>query len=407
VGLVVQKFGGSSVANAERIKRAVARAVKAKRAGNRVVVVVSARGDLTDELIDLAKQVSDDPPRREMDMLLSTGEQQSVALAAMAVDALGEQAISFAGAQIGIVTDSFHTKAKIKNIDPSRITEALDAGKVVIVAGFQGVDENFNITTLGRGGSDLTAVALAAVLKADVCEIYTDVEGIYTADPRRVTNARKIPRISYDEILELAALGAQVMQARSIEFAKRYGVTIHVRSSFSDNEGTYIVGETPEMEDIVVSGVALSKSEAKIDFRGIPDRPGIAAKIMGRFSKSGLNVDMIVQTPAVTGVTDLSLTVGRSELAEAKRIAQSLMTELGGQVVNSEEDIAKLSVVGIGMRSHTGVAEKMFSALAAENVNIKMISTSEIRISVIIDEDAADRALNAVHKAFELHKAPA
>jgi len=407
VGLVVQKFGGSSVANAERIKRAVARAVKAKRAGNRVVVVVSARGDLTDELIDLAKQVSDDPPRREMDMLLSTGEQQSVALAAMAVDALGEQAISFAGAQIGIVTDSFHTKAKIKNIDPSRITEALDAGKVVIVAGFQGVDENFNITTLGRGGSDLTAVALAAVLKADVCEIYTDVEGIYTADPRRVTNARKIPRISYDEILELAALGAQVMQARSIEFAKRYGVTIHVRSSFSDNEGTYIVGETPEMEDIVVSGVALSKSEAKIDFRGIPDRPGIAAKIMGRFSKSGLNVDMIVQTPAVTGVTDLSLTVGRSELAEAKRIAQLLMTELGGQVVNSEEDIAKLSVVGIGMRSHTGVAEKMFSALAAENVNIKMISTSEIRISVIIDEDAADRALNAVHKAFELHKAPA
>jgi len=407
VGLVVQKFGGSSVANAERIKRAVARAVKAKRAGNRVVVVVSARGDLTDELIDLAKQVSDDPPRREMDMLLSTGEQQSVALATMAVDALGEQAISFAGAQIGIVTDSFHTKAKIKNIDPSRITEALDAGKVVIVAGFQGVDENFNITTLGRGGSDLTAVALAAVLKADVCEIYTDVEGIYTADPRRVTNARKIPRISYDEILELAALGAQVMQARSIEFAKRYGVTIHVRSSFSDNEGTYIVGETPEMEDIVVSGVALSKSEAKIDFRGIPDRPGIAAKIMGRFSKSGLNVDMIVQTPAVTGVTDLSLTVGRSELAEAKRIAQLLMTELGGQVVNSEEDIAKLSVVGIGMRSHTGVAEKMFSALAAENVNIKMISTSEIRISVIIDEDAADRALNAVHKAFELHKAPA
>ena len=407
MGLVVQKFGGSSVANAERIKRAVARAVKAKRAGNRVVVVVSARGDLTDELIDLAKQVSDDPPRREMDMLLSTGEQQSVALAAMAVDALGEQAISFAGAQIGIVTDSFHTKAKIKNIDPSRITEALDAGKVVIVAGFQGVDENFNITTLGRGGSDLTAVALAAVLKADVCEIYTDVEGIYTADPRRVTNARKIPRISYDEILELAALGAQVMQARSIEFAKRYGVTIHVRSSFSDNEGTYIVGETPEMEDIVVSGVALSKSEAKIDFRGIPDRPGIAAKIMGRFSKSGLNVDMIVQTPAVTGVTDLSLTVGRSELAEAKRIAQLLMTELGGQVVNSEEDIAKLSVVGIGMRSHTGVAEKMFSALAAENVNIKMISTSEIRISVIIDEDAADRALNAVHKAFELHKAPA
>jgi aspartate kinase len=407
VGLIVQKFGGSSVANAERIKRAATRAVRAKRQGNRVIVVVSARGDTTDELIELAREISEDPPRREMDMLLSTGEQQSVALMAMAVDVLGEEAISFAGAQIGIVTDSFHTKAKIKNIDPTRIVEALDAGKVVIVAGFQGIDENLNITTLGRGGSDTTAVALAAALKADVCEIYTDVDGVYTADPRKVLDARKINRISYDEMLELASLGAQVMQARSIEYAKRYGVDIHVRSSFNDNEGTRIVREAPEMESIVVSGVALSKNEAKVTFRGVPDRPGVAAMIMGRFAVRGVNVDMIVQNTSADGVTDMSLTVERSELSEAKKTAQALMADLGGQTVEFEEAIAKLSVVGIGMRSHTGVAEKMFAALAAENVNIKMISTSEIKISVIIDANSADRALAAVHKAFELHKAPA
>jgi len=402
----VQKFGGSSVADAERIRRAAARAVRAKRAGNRVIVVVSARGDLTDELIELARDLSDDPPRREMDMLLSTGEQQSVAFLAMAVHALGEQAISFAGAQIGIVTDSFHTKAKIKNIDPTRIVEALDQDKVAIVAGFQGVDEKFNITTLGRGGSDTTAVALAAALKADVCEIYTDVDGVYTADPRRVPDARKIARISYDEMLELAALGAQVMQARSIEFAKRYGVTIHVRSSFNDNEGTYIVGEAPEMEDIVVSGVALSKNEAKITFRGVPDRPGVAATILGRFASTGINVDMIIQNPSAAGITDMSLTVDRSELTHAKKVGASLLADLGGQGIDCEENIAKLSVVGIGMRSHTGVAEKMFAALAAENVNIKMISTSEIKISVIIDNASADTALKAVHKAFELSKSP-
>jgi aspartate kinase len=407
VGLVVQKFGGSSVANAERIRRAAARAVRAKRQGNRVIVVVSARGDTTDELIEMAKELSEDPPRREMDMLLSTGEQQSVALVAMAVTAMGEEAISFAGAQIGIVTDSFHTKAKIKNIDPTRIVEALDAGKVAIVAGFQGVDENFNITTLGRGGSDTTAVALAAVLKADVCEIYTDVDGVYTADPRRVPEARKINRISFDEMLELAALGAQVMQARSIEFAKRYGVTIHVRSSFNDNEGTYIVAEAPEMENIVVSGVALSKSEAKVTLRGIPDRPGVAAKIMGGFAAKGVNVDMIVQNTSADGITDMSLTVDRAELSEAKKISKALLAQLGGQGPECEEAIAKLSVVGIGMRSHTGVAEKMFAALAAENINIEMISTSEIKISVIIDAASADKALAAVHKAFGLEKAPA
>jgi len=407
VGLIVQKFGGSSVATAERIKRAAARVVRTKRAGNRVIVVVSARGDTTDELIELAKEVSEEPPRREIDMLLSTGEQQSVALMAMAVDALGEKSISFAGAQIGVVTDSFHTKAKIKNIDPSRILEALDNDKVAIVAGFQGIDENFNITTLGRGGSDTTAVALAAVLKADVCEIFTDVDGVYTADPRKVPDARKIGRISYDEMLELASLGAQVMQARSIEFAKKYGVAIHVRSSFNDNEGTYIIAEAPEMENIVVSGVAVSKNEAKVTLRGIPDRPGVAATILGAYAARNINVDMIVQNPSAAGITDMSLTVERTDLAEAKKVAAAVLEDLGGQKTEFEENIAKLSVVGIGMRSHTGVAQKMFAALAAEGVNIKMISTSEIKISVIIDAASADKALVAVHQAFDLAKAPA
>ena len=407
MGLIVQKFGGSSVATAERIKRAAARVVRTKRAGNRVIVVVSARGDTTDELIELAKEVSEEPPRREMDMLLSTGEQQSVALMAMAVDALGEKSISFAGAQIGVVTDSFHTKAKIKNIDPSRILEALDNDKVAIVAGFQGIDENFNITTLGRGGSDTTAVALAAVLKADVCEIFTDVDGVYTADPRKVPDARKIGRISYDEMLELASLGAQVMQARSIEFAKKYGVAIHVRSSFNDNEGTYIIAEAPEMENIVVSGVAVSKNEAKVTLRGIPDRPGVAATILGAYAARNINVDMIVQNPSAAGITDMSLTVERTDLAEAKKVAAAVLEDLGGQKTEFEENIAKLSVVGIGMRSHTGVAQKMFAALAAEGVNIKMISTSEIKISVIIDAASADKALVAVHQAFDLAKAPA
>ena len=407
MGLIVQKFGGSSVATAERIKRAAARVVRTKRAGNRVIVVVSARGDTTDELIELAKEVSEEPPRREIDMLLSTGEQQSVALMAMAVDALGEKSISFAGAQIGVVTDSFHTKAKIKNIDPSRILEALDNDKVAIVAGFQGIDENFNITTLGRGGSDTTAVALAAVLKADVCEIFTDVDGVYTADPRKVPDARKIGRISYDEMLELASLGAQVMQARSIEFAKKYGVAIHVRSSFNDNEGTYIVAEAPEMENIVVSGVAVSKNEAKVTLRGIPDRPGVAATILGAYAARNINVDMIVQNPSAAGITDMSLTVERTDLPEAKKVAAAVLEDLGGQKTEFEENIAKLSVVGIGMRSHTGVAQKMFAALAAEGVNIKMISTSEIKISVIIDAASADKALVAVHQAFDLAKAPA
>jgi len=404
MGVMVQKFGGSSVADAARIKRVAARIVEAKRAGNHVIAVVSARGDLTDELIDLSRRVSDRPPRREMDMLLSTGEQQSVALLAMAVDALGEEAISFAGAQIGIVTDSFHTKAKIKNIDPSRIIEAIEADKIAIVAGFQGVDERANLTTLGRGGSDTTAVAIAAVLKADVCEIYTDVDGVYTADPRIVPDARKIKRLSYDEMLELASLGAQVMQARSIEFAKKYDVPIHVRSSFNNSEGTYIVREAAEMEGIVVSGAAVSKDEAKITLRGVPDRPGVAARVLGGFASHNINVDVIIQNTSAAGLADMSLTVGKADLTDAREVAESLAEELDAAGFECDENIAKLSVVGIGMRSHTGIAEKMFKALADEGINIQMISTSEIKISVVIDAPLADKALRAVHRAFELDK---
>lgn len=407
MGITVKKFGGSSVADASCIKRVAERIVQAKRAGSQVIAVVSARGDLTDELIDISRQVSERPPRREMDMLLSTGEQQSVALVAMAVDALGEEAISFAGAQIGIVTDSFHTKAKIKNIDPTRIIEALEAEKIAIVAGFQGVDERSNLTTLGRGGSDTTAVALAAALKADVCEIYTDVDGVYTADPRIVADARKIDRMSYDEMLELASLGAQVMQARSIEFAKKYDVPIHVRSSFNNNRGTYVVREAVEMEGIVVSGAAVSKDEAKITLRGLPDRPGVAARVLGGFASHNINIDVIIQNTSASGLADMSLTVGKADLHDARAVAESLIAELDAQGVECDEEIAKLSVVGIGMRSHTGVAEKMFSALAAEGINIQMISTSEIKISVVIDAPLADKALRAVHRAFELHKEPA
>jgi len=407
MGTIVQKFGGSSVADAAKLKRAAERIVRAKRAGNKVIAVVSARGDLTDELIDLSRQITSRPPRREMDMLLSTGEQQSVALLAMAVDEIGEKALSFAGAQIGIVTDSFHTKAKIKNIDPTRIIEALEADRIAIVAGFQGVDENYNLTTLGRGGSDTTAVALAAVLKADVCEIFTDVDGVYTADPRIVKDARKIKRLSYDEMLELASLGAQVMQARSIEFAKKYDVAIHVRGSFSENEGTMIVREVPEMEGIVVSGAAVSKNEAKVTLRGVPDKPGVAAAVLRGFAADNINVDVIIQNTSAAGLADMSLTVGKTDLREACAVAESLVADLGAGGFEVDEGIAKLSVVGIGMRSHTGVAEKMFTALAAEGINIQMISTSEIKISVVVDESLADRALKAVHAAFELEKEPA
>lgn len=403
MGLIVQKFGGTSVANAERIKAAARRVTETYDAGNKVIVVVSARGQTTDELIELANEIIDKPSTREMDMLLSTGEQVSIALMAMAIHALGYPAISFTGGQVGIVTDSFHTKARIRNINADRIRKELDNGSIVIVAGFQGIDANENITTLGRGGSDTTAVALASILHADRCDIFTDVDGIYTADPRKVPNARKLNKISYDEILELASLGAQVMHSRSIEFAKKYNVPLYVRSSFNNSEGTLICKEIDDMENIVVSGATVSKNDAKITIRSIPDVPGQAAKIFHEIAKKNINVDMIIQNASVEGRADVTFTVPRSDLKNALETAEKIKKDLWAMEVLYDDKIAKLSVVGIGMRSHCGVAEKMFSILAEEKINIQMISTSEIKISCIIDEAHAERALNAVHKIFGLN----
>ncbi len=402
--IIVQKFGGSSVANPERIKRVAQRVVATKRQGYGVVVVVSALGDTTDELLALARQISEDPPERELDMLMATGEQVSVALLAMAIDELGEAAISFTGAQVGILTDSSHTKAKIIDINAKRIHDELDKGKVVIVAGFQGVNLNHDITTLGRGGSDLTGVALAKALNAKVCEIYTDVEGIYTADPRLVPTARKLKTISFDEMLELASLGAQVMQARSIFVAKRFGIPIHVRSSFSLKEGTMITSVAKAMEDIVVSGVTIRKDEAKITIRDVPDKPGMAAVIFRELATKDVNVDMIVQNISREGATDVSFTVVKSDLPATLRVARSVAQRIGAGAVTTDEGIAKLSIVGIGMRSHSGVAAKMFEAMAREKINIEMISTSEIKISCVIRKAHAERAMRVIHKAFGLDK---
>ncbi|HHT9111612.1 MAG TPA: aspartate kinase [Candidatus Brocadiaceae bacterium] len=405
MALIVQKFGGTSVANAERIKAAAKRIVETYKAGNKVIVVVSARGQTTDELIDLAHEITDNPSTREMDMLMSTGEQISIALVAMAIHALGYPAVSFTGGQVGIVTDSYHTKARIKDINAHRIQKELDKGTIVIVAGFQGIDADENITTLGRGGSDTTAVALAAIMKADRCDIFTDVDGIYTADPRKVPYARKLDRVSYDEILELASLGAQVMHSRSIEFAKKYNVPLYVRSSFNDKEGTLICKEAKEMENIVVSGVAVSKDDAKITIRAVPDVPGQAAKIFHEIARKNINVDMIIQNASIEGRADVTFTVPRSDLRLALETAEKIKNDLGAKEVLHDSKIAKLSVVGIGMRSHCGVAEKMFSVLAQEKINIQMISTSEIKISCVIDDAHAERAWRVVHTAFGLDKA--
>lgn len=404
MGLIVQKFGGTSVADAEKIKAAAQRVVQSFREGNQVVVVVSARGKTTDELFELAYQITDRPSTRELDMLVSTGEQESIALMAMAIHALGHDAISFTGAQVGIVTDSHHTRARILKINTEKIKEELDKGKIVVVAGYQGVDAYNNITTLGRGGSDATAVALAALLKADLCDIFTDVDGIYTADPRVVPEARKLDKISYDELLELASLGAQVMQARSIEFAKKYNVPLRVRASYNNTEGTIICQEARDMEDIVVSGAALTKDEAKVTIRGIPDRPGQAAKIFKEMAHNNINVDMIIQNIGSHGLADITFTVSKADLDTAMEAARRIQEEIGAQEASADSKVAKLSVVGIGMRSHCGIAEKMFHALAEEGINIQMISTSEIKISCVIDESQAERALRAVHRAFELEK---
>lgn len=402
--LIVQKFGGTSVADASLMKAAARRAVDAHSAGNRVIVVVSARGKMTDELLGLAYEINDNPSMRELDSLLSTGEQMSSALMAMAIHSLGSPAVSFVGRQIGITTDSFHTKARIVNMKVDRILEELSKNKIVVVAGYQGVDENDNITTLGRGGSDTSAVALAALLKADICDIYTDVDGIFTADPRIVPKARKLDRISYDEILELASMGAQVIHVRSVELAKKYNVPIRVRSSFNNGIGTLICREVMEMEDIVVSGATVTKNDAKITIIGVSDKPGQAAKIFHELAKENINVDMIIQNISAHGLADVTFTVQKDDLSLALETTERIKKEIQAKEIVANDKIAKLSVVGIGMRTHSGIAEKMFKALSDEKINIQMISTSEIKISCVIEEDQAEKALNTVHDAFELDK---
>ena len=404
MALIVQKYGGTSVGNPERIKNVARRVLATQQAGNKVVAVVSAMSGVTDSLIKLAKEVHPEPNEREMDVLLATGEQTTIALLAMALHGLGAKAVSLTGAQAGIVTDELHTKAKIATITPKRVHALLDDGNIVTIAGFQGETPDGQITTLGRGGSDLTAVAIAAAIKADLCQIYTDVDGVYTSDPRIVPNARKLAEISYDEMLELAALGSKVMQARSVEFAKKFGVVFEVRSSFNDNPGTIVKEETAKMEDVVIRGVAVDKNQAKVTIAGVPDKPGIAARVFKTVADANINIDVIVQNVSEKGFTDISFTVGSSEAAKSTKVLQPVVREIGAREATSRADIAKLSVVGIGMRSHPGVAAKMFETLAANGVNIDMISTSEIKISVIIALKDADKATRAIHDAFELGK---
>ena len=427
MALVVQKYGGSSVADADGIKRVAQRIVSARKAGDRVVVVVSAMGDSTDELIDLANQVSPLPPGRELDMLLTAGERISMALLAMAIANLGLEAQSFTGSQAGVITDSTHGKARIIDVTPGRIATALDVGAIPIVAGFQGVSQTSkDITTLGRGGSDTTAVALAAALNADVCEIYTDVDGVFTADPRIVATARKIPRLSYEEMLEMAACGAKVLMLRCVEYARRYDLPIHVRSSFSSKEGTWVSGhaghktdtgqlstalagagenaEDCEVEQAIISGVAHDRSEAKITVVGVPDRVGEAARIFRVIADSGINIDMIVQnvSAVATGRTDISFTLPRDDGQTAMSALQQLKATIGFESLLYDDGIGKVSLIGAGMRSHPGVTATFFGALAEAGVNIQMISTSEIRISVVVDQKDVDEAVKATHKAFEL-----
>ncbi|MEW6555476.1 MAG: aspartate kinase [Actinomycetota bacterium] len=402
--ITVQKFGGTSVADTERIKNVALRVSETKKKGDHVVVVISALGDTTDRLVRLAYEISDVPREREMDMLLSTGEQVSVALLSMAMHELGYEAISFTGAQVGIVTDSAHTKAKILDVKVGRILEELEKGSVVIVAGFQGVSLDDQITTLGRGGSDTTAVALAAALGADACEIYTDVDGVFTADPRLVPEARKLARISYDEMLEMAATGAKVLQLRSVEFARNYGVVMHVRSSFSEEEGTWISESDERMEKAIISGVTHETEEAKVTVFDVPDRPGVAAGLFQALAAENINVDMIIQNVSEDQKTDISFTVGQNDLRKAAEISERVAKELGAGGVAVDESIAKVSLVGAGMRTHPGVAADMFSALAENDINIEMISTSTIKISCVIQADDVKKAVRAIHKKFGLDK---
>lgn len=404
MALIVQKYGGTSVGDVDRIKNVAQRIKKARDEGHSLVIVVSARSGVTNELIARAKAINDRPDTREMDMLLAVGEQETIALTAMALHAIDIPAVSYTGAQAGIVTDQVFTKAKIKQIAPKGVLKDLKDGKVVIVAGFQGINEAGQITTLGRGGSDLTAIALAAACKADKCEIYTDVDGVYTTDPRIVKTAKKIDEISYDEMLELASQGSKVMQSRSVEFAKKYGVVFEVRSSFNHNPGTIVKEEVASMEKVIVRGVAVDKDQAKVVITGLPDKPSAAATVFNALAEANVNVDMIVQNAAHAGAADITFTVQRDETQNAVRTLQPVTKKLGGGDVKAFDNIAKLSVVGVGMRTHAGVAAALFTALGDKGINIQLIGTSEIKITLAVDRAKADEAVRAAHEAFGLSK---
>jgi aspartate kinase len=404
VSLIVQKYGGTSVGDIERIKLVAERIVQAKSEGHDLVVVVSAMAGETDRLLSLAAQVSDAPDERELDVIIATGEQISIGLLALAIQQRGHRARSFTGSQVRIQTDTAHTKAKILSVEVDRVRLALREGAIAIVAGFQGVTAEEEVTTLGRGGSDLTAVAMAAALKADLCEIHTDVDGVYTADPNLVPEARKLARISYDEMLEMASLGAQVLQARAVEYAKNYDVPVYVRSSFNAGQGTLVVREDVEMEKVVVSGIAYNKNEAKITVLRVADRPGIAAKLFTRVAEANIVVDMIVQNISQDGSTDISFTVPKPDYPKAMQIVTGVAKEIGAPQVVGDDKIAKVSIVGVGMRTHSGVAARMFEALAGEKINIMMISTSEIKVSCVIDAKYAELAVRVLHDVFDLAK---
>lgn len=402
MALVVAKFGGTSVGTTERIRAVADRLIARKQAGDDIVAVVSAMGHVTDELVELARQLCPEPPEREMDMLLSTGEQVSIALLAMAIHSRGQEAISFTGTQVGLLTDSVHGKAKITEVRADRVKEALSAGRIVIVAGFQGTTPDGQITTLGRGGSDTTAVALAAGIGADVCEIYSDVDGVYTADPRIVPAARKIAAISYEEMLEMAASGAGVLQMRSVEFARNHGVVIHCRSSFNNEPGTLVKEADETMEQAIISGVTYDTSETKITIRDVPDQPGVAAAVFGRLAEMNVNVDMIIQNVSEDGMTDISFTAPSDDLLRAKQAVDGIVKDLGAREWSVDESVAKVSLVGAGMRTHPGIAARMFASLADAGVNIDMISTSPIRISCVIAADEVTRAVQVLHTEFGL-----
>jgi len=407
MALIVQKYGGTSVGTIDRIEKVAERVMRSRAKGDDVVVVVSAMSGETNRLIELAYQINQRPSEREMDVLLSTGEQVTIALLAMALEKLGQPARSYTGSQVRILTDSAHTKARIRDIDTQRIRHDLSEGRVVVVAGFQGIDEHGNITTLGRGGSDTSAVALAAALNADECQIYTDVDGVYTTDPRVVSTARRLERITFEEMLEMASLGSKVLQIRAVEFAGKYNVPLRVLSSFQDGPGTLITLEDNEMEQAVISGIAFNRDEAQLTVKGVPDSPGVAYGILGPIADANIEVDMIVQNVGADDTTDFTFTVHRNDYEKALSILQKVCADLGAREVAGDTKIVKVSIVGVGMRSHAGVASKMFRALSEEKINIRMISTSEIKISVVVDEKYLELAVRALHDAFELDVPPA